>query len=94
MIIVDIDRGQVNVPSCLNLIDFPASSVHSLTNKLANIDLFMSHTKKLTSPLKMDWRSNEDFERELNQQLNSDISDVFLEFYVDLFGYDLKSIAI
>ena len=42
----------------------------------------------------MDWRSNEDFERELNQQLNSDISDVFLEFYVDLFGYDLKSIAI
>jgi hypothetical protein len=83
---VDIDRGQVNIPSCLNLIGFPASSVQSLMNKLAKIDLFMSHTKKITSPLKMDWQTNEDFERELNQQLNSDISDVFLEFYVDIFG--------
>ena len=34
----------------------------------------------------MNWKESENDERKLNQQLNSDISNAFLEFYVDLFG--------
>jgi hypothetical protein len=44
------------------------------------------NTKKLLSPSKMDLAASENYEKKLNQQLNSQITDVFLEFFVDLFG--------
>ena len=40
----------------------------------------------ISSPSKMDWKSIENEEKDLNQQLNADICNIFCEFYVDLFG--------
>jgi hypothetical protein len=34
----------------------------------------------------MSWKETENDEKKLNQQLNLEISNAFLEFYVDLFG--------
>ena len=34
----------------------------------------------------MNWKDAENQEKTLNQQLNSEISNVFLEFFVDLLG--------
>ena len=54
--------------------------------KLDEIDLNYVQTKKLTSPSRIDWKSAEIYEKSLNQQQNAKLLDVFLEFFVILFG--------
>ena len=86
VIIVDIDTGTIKIPDTIYLIDFPKSNIDLLKTKLNETDFNYVQTKKLTSPSRMDWKSAEIYEKSLNQQQNTKLLDIFLQFFVILFG--------
>lgn len=86
LIIVDLDKNCVNLPTGVELIDFPEQELVLLRKDLENIDFDIVETNKIGTPAKMDLKSSEYFEQKLVQELNSSVSDAFIEFYVRIFG--------
>ncbi len=87
MIIIDIDNDRINIPEEIQLIDFPSTNLNSLKEKLSNVDFNSLQTKLILSPVIMNFESIEEFQRRIIYDLNSEISNIFIEFYVNLFGY-------
>jgi hypothetical protein len=86
LIIVDLDKNCVNLPTGVELIDFPEQELVLLRKDLENIDFDIVETNKIGTPAKMNLKSSEYFEHKLVQELNSSVSDAFIEFYVRIFG--------
>jgi hypothetical protein len=87
LIIIDIDNDRINIPEEIQLIDFPSTNLNSLKEKLSNVDFNSLQTKLILSPVIMNFESIEEFQRRIIYDLNSEISNIFIEFYVNLFGY-------
>ena len=55
--------------------------------KYFRTNFFIYKSAHKSSPTKMDLYEAEEFEKLLNQELNNQIRNVFLKFYIDIFGY-------
>jgi hypothetical protein len=64
--------------------------LNSLKEKLSKVDFNLLQTKKILSPVLMNFESIEEFHRKITHDLNAEISNIFLEFYINLFGYKIK----
>lgn len=76
----------VKFPQESQLADFPVNEVSVLRDDLGQIDFDIVQTHKFTSASKMDLKSTEYFERDLIQELNYKTSDVFVDFFVRIYG--------
>lgn len=83
---VNIDENKIHWPDDCDLQRFPENEVKFLNTSLAKLDFNLVQTRKLLLPSKKDLKTSEQLEREVNQELNSQICNIFLEFFVRLFG--------
>ena len=48
LIVIDIDRNQINIPESVEIVEFPIEFVQSLKSKISEMDLHIVQTKKLS----------------------------------------------
>ncbi len=48
LIVIDIDRNQINIPEIVEIVDFPIEFVQSLKSKISEMDIHIVQTKKLS----------------------------------------------
>jgi hypothetical protein len=94
VIIVDIDQGNVFVPTQAFINEFPLYALSDLKTTLLQIDINLLETKKLTTIIPNQIENYRKLEKDINNKLNIQISNAFLEFYVNIFGDVYSSILI
>ena len=88
IIIINIDTGAVIVPESVKetIINFPESNIASIKRKLSEVSFNNVQNIILTSRTQVDWNRYKNYEKKLNQRQNNKLTNIFLEFYVTLFG--------
>lgn len=73
-------------PESFEAVEFPENDSAILRDDLSKVDFDVIQTVKFTTASKMDLKSLEYFERSLTQELNSKISEIFVDFFVRVYG--------
>ncbi|RNA08615.1 DENN domain-containing 3-like, partial [Brachionus plicatilis] len=84
LMIIDIDEKKIYKNN--DFVNFPQNFVDDLRKNFNLMDLNEIETKKLTSPTKFDNDLQKRFDKSIRDDYNSKIFDLFVEFYVEIFG--------
>lgn len=88
VIIINIDMGALIVPDSVrdSIINFPETNITLIKRKLSEVSFNNVQNILLTSRTQIDWKRYKNYEKKLNQQQNNKLTNIFIEFYVTLFG--------
>lgn len=87
MYIINLDDDSITTPKeSSELIQFPENDLAVLKEDLSAIDFDLVQARKFTTASKMDLKSTEYNEKRLIQELNSTISEAFIDFFVRIYG--------
>jgi hypothetical protein len=85
--IINLDDDSITSPKeSSEPIQFPENDLAVLKEDLSTIDFDLVQAKKFTTVSKMDLKSSEYNEKRLIQELNSTISEAFIDFFVRIYG--------